>query len=234
MAGTCEGVQGEAAAGAPYGGRGAGGATKGQPGQGRGTWGSRERASQRHPDGGSRPRVKGKGPKGAGEEGAGQRAGPATRGGDRTERGKPGRGPRAHRRPAALGFRAAGAQQAPGHQYLDKRLHLQVEFDNLLVTDPDVDILGSRHVGDAGYGQRRWPSSNAFPRRAALRQRPLEAGPRPARVAAPSPGLPSARGGKPASPFRVVLGKNQTERKRREHQEHFHGGLSPSPADQPF
>ena len=31
--------------------------------------------------------------------------------------------------------------------YLDKRLHLQVEFDNLLVTDPDVDILGSRHVG---------------------------------------------------------------------------------------
>lgn len=50
----------------------------------------------------------------------------------------------------------------PGHQYLDKRLHLQVEFDNLLVTDPDVDILGSRHVGDADYGQRRWPSLNAF------------------------------------------------------------------------
>lgn len=60
-----------------------------------------ERASQRHPDGGSRPRVKGKGPKGAGEEGAGRRAGPATREGDRTERGKLGREP-------------AGSQEASG------------------------------------------------------------------------------------------------------------------------
>lgn len=33
--------------------------------------------------------------------------------------------------------------------YLDKCLHLQVEFDNLLVTDSDVDILGGRHVGNA-------------------------------------------------------------------------------------
>lgn len=36
--------------------------------------------------------------------------------------------------------------RGPGNQYLDKCLHLQVEFDNLLVADSDVDILGGRHV----------------------------------------------------------------------------------------
>lgn len=61
--------------------------------------------------------------------------------------------------------RAAGARQGSRDQYLNKRLHLQVKFDNLLVTDPDVDILGSRHVGDAGYGRRQGPSSNAFSHR---------------------------------------------------------------------
>lgn len=45
--------------------------------------------------------------------------------------------------------RLARGRRRPKNLYLDKRLHLQVEFDNLLVTDPDVDVLGSRHVGDA-------------------------------------------------------------------------------------
>lgn len=147
---------------------------------------SRKRESQRHPARASRPQVKRKGPKGYREEVAGHGARPAGRSSPSGESSEWDRGAQGHQRSSGLG--RLEPSTGPGNQYLDKRLHLQVEFDNLLVTDPDVDILGSRHVGDAGYGQRRWPSFSAFSRRPVLRQRPLETGPGRARVAAPSPG----------------------------------------------
>lgn len=145
---------------------------KGEAWSGEGDIGvSRMTASRRHPDGSSRPMVEGKGSKGYREEAAGHRAtckcsGPVVSpptAGVLTKWGK--RASETAELPGdqrSPGLGRLEPSMGPGNQYLDKRLHLQVEFDNLLVTDPDVDILGSRHVGDADYRQRRWPSLNAF------------------------------------------------------------------------
>lgn len=177
--------------------------------------------------------------KGQGEGAKGgqrERSRPESGAGDQRGRPDPAGEAREGARGLRGGQRSSGLAQlepsrGPGSQYLDKRLHLQVEFDNLLVTDPDVDILGSRHVGDAGYGQRRWPSSNAFPCRPALPQRPLEAG--------EGGGAEARTLLRTCGEFGLAFscGPKETqngEGEKRGHQEHFHGGLSPSPAEEPF
>lgn len=212
-------------------------ATKGKPGQGGGHGGVPDAGEPTAPGWKLKAHGQGEGIKGHREEVAGHRATSECSG--RVVRpptaGVP---PKWGKRESATAERPGDRRSpglarlepstGPGNPYLDERLHLQVEFDNLLVTDPDVDILGGRHVGDADYRQQRWPSLNAF--------RP------PGLAAAPPIDRPEASESGGAESWRLVLdtgsggwggvglvswcGPNKTERKR-EHQERFRGGLSP-------
>lgn len=133
------------------------------------------------------------------------------------------RRPRAARAPtlgSRLGLPRAEGPEQPRSRYLDERLHLQVEPDDLLVADADVDVQRGRHVGRRLRGPAGAKAGRVSERRLPKR-RPLEAGgggepaSRPAVKAdgarkTRGSGVPSRSAGKD-DPSRVPAG-NRTDR----------------------